>query len=309
MRPIPTDHDELPQLVSELIDANTRSWDMEKVNQFLLPWDASVVRNILLPARWQDDRWAWYYDKKGLFSVRTAYRMLATTKDHRTAWLEESTGSSNVKEVEKEWSALWQVKVPSKLRVFLWRLAKQSLPMADVLHRRHMAAQPSCALCGSPDSWRHSLLECNMARSVWALLPEEIVELVIQSQEPDARSWLASVFSSATHDELTQVVVTLWAIWHARRKALHEDVFQSPLSTHSFIRRFIDELNVLVAPVKQKVSGVSQVPRWIPPPPGVSKINIDAALSKNLNIASVLAIARDDTGLFLGASTQVLQGL
>jgi hypothetical protein len=73
-----------------------------------------------------------------------------------------------------------------------------------------------------------------MARSVWALLLEEIVELMIQSQEPDARSWL-EVFRSATHDELTQVIVTLWAISHARRKALHEDVFQSLLLTYNFI--------------------------------------------------------------------------
>jgi frataxin-like iron-binding protein CyaY len=64
-----------------------------------------------------------------------------------------------------------------------------------------------------------------MARSVWALLPEEIVELIINTQEPDARSWLASIISVASHEDLTKVVVDLWAIWHARRKALYEDIF------------------------------------------------------------------------------------
>jgi frataxin-like iron-binding protein CyaY len=48
-----------------------------------------------------------------------------------------------------------------------------------------------------------------MARSVWAILPEEIVELIINTQEPDARSWLASIISVASHEDLTKVVVDL----------------------------------------------------------------------------------------------------
>jgi hypothetical protein len=34
------------------------------------------------------------------------------------------------------------------------------------------------------------------------------------------------------HDEFIVVAVTLWAIWYARRKNIHEDEFQSPLWTH-----------------------------------------------------------------------------
>jgi ribonuclease HI len=147
-----------------------------------------------------------------------------------------------------------------------------------------------------------------MARCVWALLLEEIVELVIQTQEQDAKSWLVSVFHSASHADLTRVVVTLWSIWHARRKALHEDIFQSPLTTFSFIQRFIDDL-MIVAPMKQKVAAVRPAPRWIPPPTGMSKINVDAALSKNSSMASVAAVARDEGGVFLGASTLVVEGV
>jgi hypothetical protein len=175
-------------MVSELIDTQTRSWDAAKVQAFMLPINEKVIRNIPLSMRIQEDHWAWHYDKHGRFSVRSAYRMLVSTRERRTAWLDENARVSSVRKVEKEWSALWQVKVPSKLRVLLWRLAKQSLPTVDVLHHRHMATQPLCALCGVRDSWKHSLLECNMARSVWALMPEELVELVAHTQEPDARS-------------------------------------------------------------------------------------------------------------------------
>jgi hypothetical protein len=66
-------------------------------------------------------------------------------------------------------------------------------------------------------------------RGVSALLPETMVEALVNIQEPYARSWLRVVINALSHDELTLAVVTLWAVWHARRKALHEEVFQSPV--------------------------------------------------------------------------------
>lgn len=36
----------------------------------------------------------------------------------------------------------------------------------------------------------------------------------------------------------------MWAIWHTRRKAIREDSFQSPLSTHYFIERYLAYLEM-----------------------------------------------------------------
>jgi len=38
-------------------------------------------------------------------------------------------------------------------------------------------------------------------------------------------------------------------------------------------------------------------------------VNVDAALSKNLDIAAMPAVARDETGMFLGASALVVEGI
>jgi hypothetical protein len=40
----------------------------------------------------------------------------------------------------------------------------------------------------------------------------------------------------------------------------------------------------------------------------MSKVNVDATLSKNLGFCSATAIARDANGRFLGASALVLEG-
>jgi hypothetical protein len=104
--------------------------------------------------------------------------------------------------------------------------------------------------------------------------------------------------------------VVLWAIWYSRRKAIYEQTFQSPLSTHSFIEIFLSDLDMGMPTPEEKRGGgqLSAKHRWIPPPVGRMKINVDAALSKISRIGAVAAVARNETGEFLGASAVVVAG-
>lgn len=105
-----------------------------------------------------------------------------------------------------------------------------------------MAPHGGCSICGGVDSWRHALLECNLAKCVWALENEETVEFICQIETPDAKAWLVEIMKGLKHEEFTRVVVRLWAIWYARRQAIQESKFQSRLSTHNFVEGFISEL-------------------------------------------------------------------
>jgi hypothetical protein len=102
--------------------------------------------------------------------------------------------------------------------------------------------------------------------------------------------------------------VILWAIWTVRRKAIHEEVFQSPVSIHGFIDSFLWELGALAKPMvkKQMTSpGVRILPRWRPPPSTVPKLNVDAAVTKSLLKGIAAAIFRDHTGLYRPDSSGV----
>jgi hypothetical protein len=73
---------------------------------------------------------------------------------------------------------------------------------------------------------------------------------------------------SKTRGPNSLLFVTLWVIWFARRKAIHEEVFQSPLSTHAFVEAFLRDLEHVSASKKKARSPAPFQPvrRWIAPP-------------------------------------------
>jgi ribonuclease HI len=107
------------------------------------------------------------------------------------------------------------------------------------------------------------------------------------------------------------MVVTLWSVWYARRKAIYEAIFQSPQQTIMFVNNFIAELEQLpgevVRPSVQPAS-VVQAQRWLPPTVGAMKINADGAVAKNRHGGAVAALCRDANGNYLGSSAVVFQG-
>ena len=67
-----------------------------------------------------------------------------------------------------------------------------------------------------------------MSRCVWALAPEEITEHLERTVEPDAKNWIFHLIETLNQKDLVRCFVTLWAIWFATRKVIHENIFQSP---------------------------------------------------------------------------------
>ena len=82
-----------PNLVSDLIDPTTRSWNKHVIMEHFIAPDVEVIMNIPLSTRIQEDFWAWHYDKRGVFSVRSAYRMISAVKSQREDWLDHRPGT------------------------------------------------------------------------------------------------------------------------------------------------------------------------------------------------------------------------
>ena len=116
------------------------------------------------------------------------------------------------------------------------------------------------------DSWRHSLLDFNKARCIWALEKEETVELLSGILENDTKSWLTIMAEILPQEDIARVAITLWAIWYARRKVIHENVYQSPLSTYNFVDKLVLELGLEMHVQRPQARVRQSWPTWIAPP-------------------------------------------
>lgn len=82
-----------------------------------------------------EDVIAWHYDNVGVFSVRSAYKIQREITMHKNR-REAQSSAHNGEGEERFWKELWKLKCPGKIRVFLWKLAHNSIALRMRLERR-----------------------------------------------------------------------------------------------------------------------------------------------------------------------------
>jgi hypothetical protein len=102
--------------VADLLNVDGILWNEEALHQNLLPFDAEAVRQIPL-GRVQQDFWAWSREKHGLYSVKSAYHLLAETELQSRSY---TTGASSLSVADKDprWLKLWRQRVPQRCECF-----------------------------------------------------------------------------------------------------------------------------------------------------------------------------------------------
>jgi hypothetical protein len=96
-------------------------WDEGRVRQYFFPRDVQEILKIKLPANKTSDSIAWQYEKSGIFSVKSAYRLALTRAKNLDAM-----GSSSAPAAEPGvWKKVWKMPVLPKVRNFIWKMIKE----------------------------------------------------------------------------------------------------------------------------------------------------------------------------------------
>jgi len=90
---------------------------------------------------------AWHFEGRGLFSVKSAYKVAVARREAVASWDASSSGTKGQEEGEFEWRKIWQLHVPNKVKVFFWQLAHNSLPVRRNLARRGVLIDTRCPVC------------------------------------------------------------------------------------------------------------------------------------------------------------------
>jgi hypothetical protein len=67
---------------------------------------------------------------------------------------------------------IWKAKLPLKIKIFLWQMAKGKMPTNDQIQRRHGNLDGKCALCGQVESINHIFFSCVLASFMWSGIRE-----------------------------------------------------------------------------------------------------------------------------------------
>ncbi|XP_061999558.1 uncharacterized protein LOC133716939 [Rosa rugosa] len=108
--------------VSDLLTREGR-WNEELVYQVCHGDDVPSILSIPLSSRRVNDRWIWHFDTKGLFSVKSAYRLL----------MEEVRTEVVPDQIRNSWKKLWSATLPGTAKIFLWKVLSNCLPTMERL--------------------------------------------------------------------------------------------------------------------------------------------------------------------------------
>ncbi|XP_073355407.1 uncharacterized protein [Aegilops tauschii subsp. strangulata] len=157
--------------VCELVDPDTHQWDESLVRDIFIEDEAKII--LATPVREDyDDFYAWFYDSKGQFSVKSAYKLYVNARD------QGQPESSNIPQNNWEWKEIWNLPCQPKIQYFSWRLAHNSLPLKLNMKRRGIDCDTICVCCKRLDEdGAHLFFRCKKVKQVWrSLQPEELRE-------------------------------------------------------------------------------------------------------------------------------------
>ena len=103
-------------MVSALINEDSRRWKVDTLKSLFFPFEVETILNIPLSYSLPEDKIIWIRNKRGEFSVKSAY-YVALTVINSSDCGESSHGDPRI----PLWKRIWQLKIPPKIRIFCWK--------------------------------------------------------------------------------------------------------------------------------------------------------------------------------------------
>ncbi|KAL8470589.1 hypothetical protein ACS0TY_033223 [Phlomoides rotata] len=262
-----------------------------------------IVRDILIVhvSRGSDSR-VWGNSISGLLTSRMAYDILRSPNP-RVRW--------------SSW--IWRHFIPPYRSTLIWRAIWGKLPTTDWLRQFGIQGPTGCFLCHSDsESLDHIFAHCSFTRSLLCRVTA-LFDLTLYCDIGFLDVFLQAIrfrFSKQL-GHLVAFISTLWSIWHARNKAVFDDIQPSIQCCMAFIVASIKETDqVALGHFSGSVRELlilgrlglfgcpapptsSMVIRWRPPQAGWYKVNVDGSAPVSPGPLFAGAIFRNLRGFFV----------
>ena len=201
-------------------------------------------------------------------------------------------------EVGKDlWNSIWKMEVPNKVRHFLWRAVRESLPTKSNLHRRQVLSSGVCDACSDcTEDGIHALWFCDAVKPIW--MSDARFSFLRAHQLTNFGDLFQLLYLRGSSNLIALFAMVSWGIWE-RQNRVREG--QKSWDKEALLLRASEVLQALLTP---RLAVQRCHLRWKPPDPGVYKINFDGALFLEQRCAGLGVVVRDSAGLVIAALSQ-----
>lgn len=127
-------------------------------------------------------------------------------------------------------SLLWKIKMPLKIKVFLWYIQNGVILTRDNLHKRNWKGCKSCVFCDTNETINHLFFQCPFAKFLWRLIELCTGVATPRNVEHCFSSWIQSFSVSIQKLVYVRVAALLWAIWLSRNDHIfNHAIISSPM--------------------------------------------------------------------------------
>jgi hypothetical protein len=230
----------------------------------------------------------WQFERDGAYSVKSAYKDIL---NHDVAVIQHR--------VPGNWNCIWSLKLPSKVKNFLWRACRNCLPTRIRLQSKGVQCTDRCAVCDDfGEDSTHLFFMCNKSMICWQR--SGLWSILMAVFDIDA-SFPTNVFAILHHlDQQQKQVfsVTLWSIWKHRNNKVWNNVTETAQAICARAGSLLTiwrNAQTIRHPIPQHPATPNDL-KWIKPSPGRFKCNVDAAFSQARNRVGIGVCIRDDEG-------------
>ncbi|KAL5580419.1 hypothetical protein UlMin_012861 [Ulmus minor] len=278
-------------LVSELLD-NAGRWNTQLIRDSFLDFEAKKILQIPRSSLNLADSYCWHFDNKGLYSVRSAYKLAL----HTDCVLEPTSSSSQASNL---WNFLWQASIPPKVKIFWWRALHNIIPTSWNLRVHHVPTDLKCSLCGSGiETTVHSLFLCPKVKFIWK--KSGMVDCLSAARSGnmvDVAFWAKDHLSSENFELFAMYT---WEVWNLRNSWTHG---KEAVLKGNELRWIPDYLSSFKA-CRSTMHSLPRSPQprcWTAPLPGQLRLDVDAAFDADTKCFGLGAVIRDNTGSLIVA--------
>ncbi|KAK6132895.1 hypothetical protein DH2020_033375 [Rehmannia glutinosa] len=273
--------------VSELI--LNGSWNEHLIHNSFLPVVAQEIISLPLPLNQANDSRFWRFNCKGVYTVKDGYRLAIGMFDR------PENQSHN--RVEHWWKFLWSLNIPTKIRLFWWRISHDFIPTEINLAAHHVPVVGACKMCQyGKDTTTHSMFFCPTMKSYWKSSPfGQTLKKARFGSSLELCMWM---HNNLTKSEFEKFAIATWLGWKERQKIIHGSVKVSDITVQTEVSTFL--YNFQLARKTQRIGGGDGVEKnhgkWARPPPGCLRLEVDACANETKGQFGIGGIVRNDVG-------------